>query len=83
MEIAGIAVNALAVRWLAERLVHGGHGRTAALLLTAQASGDEHVALSIKDREAVLGVLRDPPEGLCELRGVLMLEHLGRVRHGV
>ena len=78
MEIAGISVNRLAVLGLAERLVHAGHMDTAALLLIAHACGDERVGLSIKDREAVLAVLRDPPEGLRELRGALMVEHVGR-----
>jgi hypothetical protein len=51
MEIAGIAVNRLAVLGLAERLVHAGHMETAALLLIAHACGDERVGLSIKDQK--------------------------------
>ena len=47
MELAGIAVDRLAVLELAERLSHGGYLDTAALLLIADASGDERVGLSI------------------------------------
>ena len=80
MELAGIAVDRLAVLELAERLSYAGHTDTAALLLIADASGDERVGFSIKDREAVLDVLREPPDALCELRGALMSERVGRVR---
>ncbi len=80
MELAGIAVDRLAVLELAERLTRAGYMDTAALLLIADASGDDRVGFSIKDREAVLDVLDDPPAGLCELRGALISERVGRVR---
>ena len=80
MELAGIAVDRLAVLGLAERLTHAGYMDTAALLLIADASGDERVGLSITDREAVLDVLQDAPDGLRELREALMVEHAGRAR---
>jgi hypothetical protein len=79
MRIAGIAIEGIAVLGLAERLVHAGHMDTAALLLTAQASGDERIGLHHQDREAVLSVLRDAPDGLSELRAALMAEDAGRV----
>ena len=41
------------------------------------------LALTIEDRERILRALDDPPEGLAELRGVLLLEHEGRVRDGL
>ena len=82
MRIAGIAIEGIAVLGFAERLVHARHMDTAALLLNAQASGGERVRLSVKDREAVLAVLRDPPDDLSELRGALMVEHVGRKRGG-
>jgi hypothetical protein len=37
-------------------------------------------ALTITDREAILRVLEDCPDGLAELRGVLLEEHARRVR---
>ena len=68
MEIAGIAVDGLAVIELADRLLHAGHMDTAVLLLIAHACDDERVGLNVEDREAVLDVLVDPPDGLAELR---------------
>jgi hypothetical protein len=41
------------------------------------------LALTISDREAILRALDDPPDGLAELRGVLLAEHEGRVRQGL
>ena len=79
MEIAGIAVERLAALALAERLTHAGDMETAALLLIADAAGDERVALSIRDREEIINVLGDDvPDSLAELHGVLVIEHMGR-----
>lgn len=77
MKLAGIVVNALGVLGLAELLVHGGHWETAAFLLDAQAAGAKRVGLSTKDREAILAVLPEPPEELCELRRALVVDRLG------
>jgi hypothetical protein len=78
MEIAGVAVDPVAVVELAERLSYAGHLDTAALLLTADASGEERVGLSILDREAVIDVFDDVPDNLAELHGVLVIEHMSR-----
>jgi hypothetical protein len=78
MEVAGIAVDRLAVLALAERLTDAGHLDTAGLLLSADASGDERVGLSIKDREAIIDVLHDVPDTLAELHGVLVTEQMSR-----
>ena len=78
MELAGIAVDRLAVLELAERLTHAGYTDTAALILIADASGDERVGLSVKDREAVIDVLVDTPDSLAQLHGVLVVEHMSR-----
>jgi len=80
MELAGIAVDRLAVLGLAERLTHAGYMDTAALLLIADASDDERVALSITDREAVLDVLQDAPDALSELHEALLTEQASRAR---
>jgi hypothetical protein len=58
MELAGIAVDRLAVLALAERFTPVNMD-VVELLLIADASGDERVGLSIKDREAVIDVLGD------------------------
>ena len=83
MKLAGIEVARLAVLELADLLLHAGHNDTAALVLLADAAGDEHVDLTITDRETLLAVLTDPPEGLLELRAVLLAEHVGRKRDGL
>ena len=41
------------------------------------------MALTIAEREQIIRALDDPPDGLAELRGVLLVEHEGRVRQGV
>jgi hypothetical protein len=42
------------------------------------------VALTIEDRQRILRALeRGFPDGLAELRGVLLREHEGRVREGL
>jgi hypothetical protein len=78
MELAGVAVDRLAVLDLAERLTRAGYMDTAARLLIADASGDERVGLSVKDREAIIDVLDDPPDTLAKLHGVLVVEHMSR-----
>ena len=78
MEIAGVAVDGLAVIELADRLLRAGHMETAALLLIAHAAGDERVGLDPRDRGAIIDVLGDPPDALAELHDVLVLEHMSR-----
>jgi hypothetical protein len=41
------------------------------------------LALSISEREAIIRSLDNPPDGLAELRGVLLREHEWRVREGL
>ena len=81
MELAGIALDDLDVLELAERLARAAHTDTVALLLIAQRSGDEQVALNIRDREAIIDVLGDTRDTLAELYDVLVNEHrsLGQV----
>ena len=62
MEIAGIAVDRLADLELTDRLLHSGHMDTAALVLIADAAGDERVGLDIRDRDAIIDVLGDTPD---------------------
>jgi hypothetical protein len=40
------------------------------------------LALTITEREAIIRTLDDPPDGLAELRGVLLREHKWSVREG-
>ena len=78
MELAGITVDDLAVLELLERLAGAAHTDTVALLLIARRCGDERIALSIKDREAIIDVLGDRPDNLAELYDVLVLESQSR-----
>lgn len=41
------------------------------------------LALTIDERAVILGQLEDPPDGLAELRGVLMNEYEWRQREGL
>jgi hypothetical protein len=77
--LAGIPVTAELVRELAARVDEP----TAGYLMFALEAGLAVVALSIQDRERILGALEDCPDGLAELRGVLLREHEWRVREGL
>ena len=79
MMLAGIRVSPYLVRTLAELVDEP----TASLLDRALYRETTVLALTIEDRERILRALDDPPEGLAELRGVLLLEHEGRVRDGL
>jgi len=83
IELAGIPVASDLVLQLADRLALFGADDTAVLLLIAHASRDETVGLSISDREAIISVLYDPPDGLDRLRATLVAEHVGRRRSGL
>jgi hypothetical protein len=78
IEIAGLDVSSPDLLEPAARLTDAGHVDTAAYLLIADACGEERIGLTIRDREAVLAVLRDPPDGLCELRVALLSKSVGR-----
>jgi hypothetical protein len=41
------------------------------------------LALDIAEREKIIRALEGPPPGLEELRGVLLAEHVGRLRDGL
>jgi uncharacterized protein (DUF1778 family) len=58
----------------------GGFDETAETLEDAYDVECKALALTIEDRERILRALDDPPDGLAELRGVLLREHEWRVR---
>lgn len=85
--LAGVPVEAELVRELIDRVDEP----TAGQLEGALDAGRAVVALSVADRERILRALEDCPEGLVELRGVLLREYelgaprrtgLRRARHG-
>jgi len=53
------------------------------VLETAYDRETKLLALTIVDRESILRALDEPPNGLTELRGVLLREHEWRVREGL
>jgi hypothetical protein len=74
VRLAGVSVPERHVALLAELLLAAGFEDTADVLLLALDAGQDLVALSIQDREAVRRVLDESPDGLSELRGVLLAE---------
>jgi hypothetical protein len=67
--LAGIPVADEDVHALAGMLKDAGERDAAAVLNLALAQQRRVIALTIPDRDAILGVLDDPPDGLTELRG--------------
>ena len=68
---------------LARLLRVAGFDATAEWLEAAYDREAKIVALTIAEREQIIRALDDPPDGLAELRGVLLAEHEGRVRQGL
>jgi hypothetical protein len=83
MMLAGIPVRDADVLELARLLRDAGFDEVAERLETAYDREAKVLALTIADREAILRALDDPPDGLAELRGVLLREHEWRVRTGL
>ena len=83
MLLAGTPVDEDLVRVLVGRLQRIEATATANTLFRAIATERHDVALTIPERETILRVLDDPPEGLEELRGVLLLEQEWRLRAGL
>ena len=83
MMLAGIAVADRHVIEVARMLRDAGSDDTAARL----ESGYEHqarlLALSVEEPDEILGVLVDCPDGLGELRAVLLQQHEWRRREGI
>jgi hypothetical protein len=83
MMLAGIPVRDADVLELARLLRGACFDATAEWLEAAYDREARIVALTIPQREEILRALDDPPDGLAELRGVLLAEHEGRVRQGL
>ena len=78
--VAGIPVRDEAILDLA-RLVDDPD--LAAKLDENYSRGTKVLALTIPERTTILAALEDAPADLTELRGVLLEEHVGRVRDGL
>ena len=83
MFLAGVPVEDKLVLTLAAKLRDAGLDDTAERLETAYDLETAVLALSIAHRDDMLQVLVDCPEGLCELRAVLLKQQEWRVREGI
>ena len=84
MRLAGLTVPDPDVLELAVLLRRGGFADTAETLEDDVAANRPDMALTILAREAMIWALDDPPtKALAELRGILLEEHVGRVRDGL
>jgi hypothetical protein len=79
---AGIPVRDQDVLELARLLRDGAFTDVAEKLENAYDVETKVLALTIPERETIIRALDDPPDGLAELRGVLLSEHEWRVREG-
>jgi hypothetical protein len=84
MEIAGTSVRDGYLLELATMLRTACCDTTAERLADAILADKPRINLSVDDREAILSVLSDPPNGeLAELRGVLLQDRAWRHAHGL
>ena len=81
--LAGIPVTDDDTQTLAELLRHGEFPDVADKLERGLALGTKIFALTVVDRESILRALDEFPNGLAELRAVLLREHEWRVRVGL
>ena len=72
MQLAGIPVRDQDVLELARLLREADFETVAERLENAYDAETKVLALTVPEREAILRALDDPPEGLAELRGVLL-----------
>ena len=80
LRILGIPLADDDTRWLIRALYRDAHVPAVSAALMPEKGIDRElytVALTSAERTAMLGVLDDPPDGLTELRGVLMRDHGG------
>ena len=83
MMLAGVPVHADAVAELADSVRATGADDLADRLEVALDDGVALLALTIDERAIILAALEDPPDGLAELRAVLLNEHEWRQRTGL
>ena len=81
--LAGVPVSAESVAELAGIVRAHGGDELADRLERALRDEVKLLGLEIDERAIILAALDDPPDGLSELRGVLMNEHQWRRREGL
>lgn len=72
--VAGVRLAREQMLELAAMLARDGFDHAARVLLDAVTTGQEFVALTTDEREAILAVLDRPPPGLVDLRSALFSE---------
>jgi len=82
LRLAGLDITDDSILALVTRLRRAGLDEQADTIVGALMSLQTEVALTPRDRVAILTVLDEPPAALEELRGVLQ-EHVGGVRDGL
>ena len=80
LTLAGVTLGRQTVLTLASHLRHHDQAFIADTLEGALVTSQQDVALTIPHREAILATLDEPPDGLEELRCVLLRELEGRRR---
>jgi hypothetical protein len=83
LRLAGIDLTEESVLALVVRLRRADLDEQADRIVHELMSMQTEVTLRDPDRIAILTVLDDPPDGLAELRGVLLRERVGAERDGV
>ena len=81
MRLYGVEVNEDDCIILIDLLLRVGRAddhSAAAVIDRGLSAGSIMIPLSLLERDAILSVLDDPPEGLVELRGVLASDHRRR-----
>ena len=81
--LAGVPVAADSTAELARIVRAAGADELADRLERALDDEVKLLGLEIDERAIILAALEDPPDGLSELRGVLMNEHQWRQREGL
>ena len=83
MLLAGIPIDDKRVLTLALKLRDAGLIETAERLETAYDQETKVLALTIVHRDDILQVLVDCPDGLCELRALMLKQQEWRAREGI
>jgi hypothetical protein len=80
--VAGVPISDELTLELADLLRGAGDKTVARMLETAMEQDRTVVPLTIEERDSVLATLDHPPDGLLELRRVLLMQCDRRVREG-
>ena len=83
MQLAGLDLRRELILELVERLKAIGEVDAAAVLVIADATGEDRIGLTVDEREAILIALDKPSAELEPLRDVLIAERISLKRYGL